>query len=170
MSTRTIRHDSVRRALRLLIKKLAEERGQSLVETAIGATVLTVVLVGAVEMGRLAYAAIEVSSAARAGVAYGARNAAAAADTTGMQTAATSDGSDITRWKSVGLTATASESCTCSDGTSVTCANAAANCVSPGRIIDYVQVNTTATVDPLFHLLGLPTTYVLNGHAIMRVE
>src|ERR1700724_931527 len=89
----------------LLRRGLKDEQGQSFVELALTLPVLTVILLGAAEFGRLAYAAIEVSNAARSGVAYGAQSPDKAADTTGMQTAATNDGSDILSWASVGLSA-----------------------------------------------------------------
>jgi Flp pilus assembly protein TadG len=149
---------------------LRDEQGQSFVELALTLPVLTVILLGAAEFGRLAYAAIEVSNAARSGVAYGAQTLSTAADTTGMQTAATNDGSDISSWASVGLSATAFQTCKCSDGSATTCATALTTCVSPAHVLLYVQVNTQATVDPLFYVYGLPRSYALKGQAIMRVS
>ena len=148
---------------------LKDEQGQSFVELALTLPVLTVILLGAAEFGRLAYAAIEVSNAARAGVAYGSQTLITAADIAGMKNAATNDGSDILTWASVGLSATAFQTCKCSNGTAVTCANAGTTCVSPAHVLLYVQVNTQATVDPLFYVYGLPKSYALKGQAIMRV-
>src|ERR1700744_6377881 len=74
---------------------LRSESGQSLVELSLGLTAMTVLLIGATEFGGLAYASIEVSNAARAGVQYGAQNHTTASDTTGMQTAATQDAPDV---------------------------------------------------------------------------
>jgi Flp pilus assembly protein TadG len=156
------RHGTVRDALR-------DQSGQGLVELALALTLLTVIMLGAAEFGRLAYAAIEVSDAARAGVAYGVQSATTASDTTGMQTAATNDASDLASWKGGGLTAVASQTCKCSSGNSVTCANASTLCLSPARVLTYVQVNTTATVDPLVYVPGMPRTYTLTGKAIMQV-
>ena len=149
---------------------LKDEQGQSFVELALTLPVLTVILLGAAEFGRLAYAAIEVSNAARAGVAYGSQTLITAADIAGMKNAATNDGSDILTWASVGLSATAFQTCKCSNGTAVTCANAGTTCVSPAHVLLYVQVNTQATVDPLFYVYGLPKSYALKGQAIMRVS
>jgi hypothetical protein len=58
--------------------------------------------------------------------------------------------------------------CVCSNGTTITCANAATACSA--RIIQYVQVNASVSMDPLFHLRGLPTTYTLHAQAIMSAE
>jgi Flp pilus assembly protein TadG len=158
------------RLRQLLRHGLKDEQGQSFVELALTLPVLTVILLGAAEFGRLAYAAIEVSNAARAGVAYGSQTLITAADITGMKNAATNDGSDILTWASVGLSATAFQTCKCSNGTAVTCANAGTTCVSPAHVLLYVQVNTQATVDPLFYVYGLPKSYALKGQAIMRVS
>jgi hypothetical protein len=113
----------------------------------------------------LAYFSLEVSNAAEAGVTYGVQNHATASNLTTIQTAAVDDGSNVP-----GITAVATDSCACSSGTTITCANAATNCVSPARIIESVQVKTTASIDPLYHYPGLPTTFTLRGWATMRVE
>jgi Flp pilus assembly protein TadG len=136
--------------------------GQSLIELALVAPLFILLLIGAAEFGRLAYAGIEVSNAARAGVQYGAQSHTTASDNSGMQLAATNDAANI-----AGVSATATHSCSCADGSSSTCA--ATDC-SASRIIEFVQVNTTATVDPLLYYPGLPHTFTMRGQAIMRVE
>ena len=141
----------------------ADACGQAFVELALLMPIFTLMLVGAAEFARLAYASIEVSNAARAGVQYGAQTPLTAANIAGMKTAATSDAPDVTN-----LAATASDFCTCSNGTAITCTNAATTCTA--RIIEYVQVNTSASVNPTFHIPGLPSTYTLQGTAVMRVE
>lgn len=140
---------------------IGDDSGQALVELAVGLTICITLILGAAEFGRLAYASIEVSNAAHAGAAYGAQTHTSASDTSGMRTAATQDGPNVT-----GLSATASHFCFCSNGSASTCA--ATDCAS-SRIIEYVQVNTTGNVDPYFHVPGLPKTYTLTGKAVMRV-
>lgn len=142
--------------------------GQALIELALTFPVFLLIIVGLAEFARVAYADIEVSNAARAGVAYGAQSPATAADTAGIELAATQDGSNIT-----GLTATTSQFCSCSDApsTHVSCSTAPATCSpAPVHSLQYVQVNTTATVTPLAHYPGLPTSFTLRGLAIMRVQ
>ncbi|MGB8477540.1 MAG: TadE/TadG family type IV pilus assembly protein [Acidobacteriaceae bacterium] len=139
--------------------------GQALVELALMFPIFILLLVGAAEFGRLAYASIEVSNAARAGASYGSQNHITASDFPNIELAATTDALNVS-----GVTATAANSCACSSGGTVTCSTALTSCPSPARIIEYVQVNTTGTVDPLFHYPGLPTTFTLTGQAIMRVE
>jgi Flp pilus assembly protein TadG len=145
---------------------VSKDAGQSLIELALTLPLLVLLLIGAAELGRLAYYAIEVSNAARAGVAYGAQNHVTASNFTGMQTAAINDARNITL-----TTTTATNSCACSPSYSATSAcSTTFSCSGTNRIIEYVQVNTTATVSPIFHYPGVSKTYTLNGGAIMRVE
>ncbi len=137
------------------------EAGQALVELALTMPLLALLLLGAAELGRLAYAAIETSNAARAGVQYGAQNHITASDYAGMQVAATNDSPNVP-----GLTATAIHFCGCSDGTPSTCSTG--DCAG-ARILEYVQVNTSTTFDPLVYCPGLPRTFTVNGQSIMRV-
>lgn len=139
-----------------------DETGMAFIELAFVTPIFLILLLGAAEFGRLTYLAIEVSGAARAGVQYGAQSHTTAEDTAGMQTAATNDAANVS-----GITATASNSCVCSDGTASTCLPT--DC-SSSRIIEYVQVNTSASVAPMFTYPGLNTTLTLTGRAVMRVE
>jgi Flp pilus assembly protein TadG len=154
-------------------RNLTEDVGQAFVELALVMPIFILLLVGAAELGRLAYASIEVSNAARAGVAYGAQNGTTASDAVNIQAAATQDAPNLTS-----LTATATRSCSCeSSGGVITpfasCAGNVTNlttCPSPSRIVEYVQVSTTAPVNTLFHFPGIPSTVTFNGFATMRVE
>lgn len=146
------------------------ERAQSLIELSLVMPVLFAILVGVVELGRMAYVAIEVSNAANAGVLYGTQNLFTAVDTNGMKSAAIKDAADMSKWTGSNLTATATQSCTCTNGTVITCSNAGTNCTTPARIQMNVQVNTQAKVNLLFvYHNGKPTSYTLYGQAIMRV-
>jgi Flp pilus assembly protein TadG len=140
---------------------LRTETGQSLVEFAILTPVVLLLLVGAIEIGRLAYLSILVNNAAHAGVQYGAQNLATAADNTGMQTAALNDGQNI-----AGLTAAASHYCTCANGSSSSCL--ATDCAGSHRLV-YVQVNTTGVFRSMIGYPGLPASYTVNGQAVLRV-
>jgi hypothetical protein len=143
------------------VSALGDDSGNALIELAFGCMLCMTLALGAAEFGRLAYAAIEISNAAHAGAQFGAQTHTTASNTSGMQTAALQDGSDVS-----GLTAQASHYCVCSDGTPSTCA--ATDC-STSRIIEYVQVNTSGTVDPKVYVPGLPKSYTMTGKAIMRV-
>ena len=145
-----------------------DERGGALVELALTVPILGVLLVGASEFATLEYDSIEVTNAARAGVAYGSQSTTTAADLTGMQTAATNDGSNV-----AGLQATAIEFWSCSKAPAVqySSASAAATACPVGyHVLNYVQVNTTVTVTPSIAVPGLPASYTMTGVAVMRVQ
>lgn len=135
--------------------------GQSLVETALAVSLCGFLMVGAAEFGRLAYAGIEISDSARAGVEYGSQSRATALDLTNMKVAASASAPNISN-----LTLSASSFCKCADGTSSTCVTT--DCLG-SRIITYVQVNTSGSINPLIYFPGLPKTYSLSGKAVMRV-
>jgi hypothetical protein len=153
---------------------IRENVGQSLVELALVLPILTLLVVGGVEVGRLAYADIEVSNAARAGVAYAMQSHSTVAQTTNIQNAALQDAPNISSLvvdppvlscyceSSVGVTAALS-SCSSTDANLTTCP-------SPSSIIIYVQVNTHALVNTAFHFPGIPSTVTLRGTASMSVE
>jgi len=145
---------------------IGADAGQALIELALTLPLLVLLLIGAAELGRLAYYSVEVSNAARAGVAYGAQNHVTASNLAGMRTAAQNDAGNITL-----ATTTATNSCACSSAYTATSAcTTTFSCSGTARIIEYVQVNTTATVSPLFKYPGVSKTYTLNGRAVMRVE
>ena len=164
-------HDIPRFRMCLSQSCLSADRGQGLIELALTLPLLILILMGGAEFARFAWASIETSNAARAGAQYGAQTNITAVDTAGIQTAALNDGVNLS-----GLTATSSFWCACSTapttqlpGTLNGCHDALTNCVSPGVIINYVQVNTTSTITPLFHWPGLPTTFTANASAVMEV-
>lgn len=136
------------------------ERGQSLVETALVVPVLVILLVGAVEMGRVVYASIAVANAAKAGAQYGCENGYTAQDTSGIALAASSEAPSLT------LSTSSSSVCACSDGTASTCLNT--DCPN-SHIEQTLTVNTSATVSSKIRLPGLPNSYTVKGQSIQRV-
>jgi Flp pilus assembly protein TadG len=131
------------------------------VELALITPILMLLMLGTAEMARLAYAAIEVSSAAQAGAQYGTQSATTAADTIGVQTAAQNDAPDV----QLGTTIVA-VSCICSDGTASTCLRT--DC-STSHIEEILSVQTQATFDPLIYPSGLRNTFKIHGKATQKV-
>src|ERR1019366_1611311 len=158
-----------RRSLKML---RGSAPGQSLVEVALTAPILILMFLGAAEFARIGVAAIEVSNAARAAVAYGAQNVSTAGDSSGIQTAATMDAGDM----AASLTATSNASGVCSSGALCTGAGTGAgssclntDCATPGDHIETIlTVDTAATFDPLIHVPGIPSTFTLHGHAVQK--
>jgi len=155
----------------------ASEAGSSVVELALVVPMLSLVLVGAAELGRIAYASIEVANAARAAVAFAAQGPTTAMETSsiasgtndGIALAARNEAPNITD-----LNTTATESCICETintstgaitqnaitgacGGTTTTADAqctadatAAGAGYTGNVVDYVTVTTAATVHTMF--------------------
>jgi Flp pilus assembly protein TadG len=167
---------AIMRAQRIQVR---DENGQAFVELALVLPMLILLVVGGAEIGRLAYADIEISNAARAGVAYAMQShaAVAASQYPNIENAAKQDAPNIPGLvvdppiltcyceTSVGATS-AIPTCdpTAANGANLT------NCPSPSSIVIYVRVNTHAAIDTLFHLPAIPNSVTLRGTAIMRVE
>jgi Flp pilus assembly protein TadG len=167
-----------------MLNRMRNSVGSALVEFALTAPILLLMLIGAAELGRIAYAAIEVSNAARAGVAYGSQSLTAAASTSNIQQAAKNEAPNITD-----LTVTTTNSCVCEtvtlstgattstnitdcSGTGSTAGTqcpASTNSTTANNIVQFVQVTTQGTVKTMFHYPGIPTSFTLNGFAKMRV-
>jgi Flp pilus assembly protein TadG len=173
--------DSFRKRRAIMIAKripVCDDKGQAFVELALVLPIFILLLIGGVEVGRLAYADIEVSNAARAGVAYAMQNHGTAALEAGpaITAAANRDAPNISNLvvdppiltcyceTTAGVT-------TLKDCTTVnTGSTGAGACASPSVIVEYVQVNTHALIDTAFHFPGIPSQVTLRGKAIMRVE
>ena len=163
---KSVSHDIPRFGVRLSQSCLSADGGQGLIELALTLPLLILILMGGAEFARFAWASIETTNAARAGAQYGAQTDITASDDAGMQTAALNDGVNLT-----GLAATSSHSCACSNAPTTTggCLNALGGCASPAIVLEYVQVNTSSTIRPIYHWPGLPATFTANGSAIMQV-
>lgn len=136
--------------------------GQSLTEVALITPILLLLALGTIEIGRFAYYSIEVSNAARAAVQYGAQSLTDSKDSHGLTLAARRDAPEISE-----LNVTSRDSCACSETPEAHVACPAKNCV--GHPVVFLQVNTSASVSPLFRYPGLPARFVARGSAIMRV-
>jgi len=144
------------RTMRTILKPMITgESGGALVETALTLPLLVLLVVGAAEFSRVAYASLEVTSAAKAGVSYGSQQGGMSGDTGGITYAATHDAANVS---SVTVTSVAS-SYACSDNSTFN-----AGCAT-GHVEQTVTVYTEATIDPMIHIPGLPTTYTIDAHA-----
>ncbi len=161
-----------------------DNRGAALVELALTTPLFLLLIVGATELGRMAYFAIEVENAARAGASYGAVNMGKAFDPDNVKQAAINDAPDLPS-----LVATPSAACVCetidtATGTpSFNPKTGTVDCGSPVvtggactgasntttlNTIEYVTVSTSAQVKSIFQLPGLPSVFTLNGYSQMR--
>lgn len=137
------------------------ERGQALVETALVSPLLFLLLLGAAELARVAYAAIEVTNAAKASVQFASQKAGYLIQQNGVTNSAENDAYNLR-----GVTATPTLGYACSDSTTVSYdSNNNPICVLPAHVIPTVTVTTSVAFDPLIHLPFLPDTITLHGRA-----
>ncbi|HEV2133527.1 MAG TPA: TadE/TadG family type IV pilus assembly protein [Terracidiphilus sp.] len=163
---------------------LRGDRGSALLELALTAPLFVTLMMGAIELGRVAYYSIEVVNAARAGASYGSVNYGNAFSTSGQADtvqAAKNDAPDVSSLTVTNpLTYCVCETLTPSSGSATF--SGVKSCLDPTitscttesgttqqYIIDYVKVDTQTTIDPLIHLPGLPTTYTLRASSRLRV-
>jgi len=148
-------------AKKTIMKRLrVDETGGALVETALTMPMLLVLLLGAVEFANVAYTSLEVTSAAKAGVSYGARTGGTTGDTAGIAYAAANDAANLQTLK---VTSTFS-SYACSDGTAITGPDYSSQCGN-SHLEQTLTVVTQATIQPLIHIAGLPTQYTITSQA-----
>ena len=144
---------------------IRSSEGQALVEVSLTTPFLAMVLLGSVEIARVAYSSIQVANAAKAAVQYGAQSTATASDLTGIKTAASNDASEVS-----GLTTTVSISGICSNGNA--CSGTGGTCLptdcSGAHIEEVLTVDTSATVTPSIYLPG-NHSFQLHGHATQKV-
>jgi Flp pilus assembly protein TadG len=155
---------------------IGDESGQALIESALAIGFLMVILLGAVEFARYAYAAIEVSNAANAAVNYGASSPTAATDFTGsagnytggIANAALADARNIPGLQVTSIT----KSCACSDTTYAPsdCSDNTTCSSHNTSMLVTLSVTTRATYDPLVYLPGGSKNMVLTGRATRVVK
>jgi Flp pilus assembly protein TadG len=154
---------------------LRDERGSALVELAFFVTFFaTPLLLGTADMGFLVYDSIEITNAAHAAAAYGMQSATLAANNAGMTTAAQTEAADF--GTAVTVSPTTYYACaTAVGGTQYTGSNAQSNATAActgtsNHALQFVQVNTSASVTPPIRFPGLPASFTVRGTSVMEVE
>ena len=141
---------------------LNERVASQLVELALVLPLLLLIFAGAVDFGRAFFLDMEVSSAAEAGALYGAQ--LTRPDTAGMTSAALLDAPDLPN-----MTSTATYGSECSDGTSAVGQSGPAPSCN-GNAVQYIEVDTSATYQPLLFLPGNLSLFTLSGKSRMRAS
>jgi Flp pilus assembly protein TadG len=152
------------------------ERGDALIELAVMFSLVGVpLLLGTVQMGFLVYDSVEISNAANAGALYGMQNSGYASSSSGITSAAQAEAADF--GTKLTVTPTTYYACTNAVGgtqyptSSYTQTQAATHCGGTGnQTLEFVQVTASASVTPLIHCPGLPTSYTLTDTSVMEVE
>lgn len=139
---------------------LRAETGSSLVELALTLPIFLLLLMAAVDFGRVYYLAMEVAGAAHAGAEYGVQSPT---DITGIKAAATADAPDV---PNLSVT-TPTYGCECADGTgySASCSNSP---TCSANVVYRVTVSVSATYKPIFPWPYIPSSMVLSNSATMR--
>jgi Flp pilus assembly protein TadG len=151
---------------------MKREEGQALVETAFSMGLFIVLMLGAVEIGRLAYFSSEVGNSAKAAAQYASQSAATAADLSGILSAAQSEYATPSSVTLISPTATSGYACTCAgSGVSVSCANnSLSSPACPGSFMEVtVTVQTQVSFNPGIHIPGLPGPFLIKGTAKQKV-
>ena len=142
------------------------QSGQALVETAFTMSILVVMLLGAVQMGLLSYAAIEVANSAKAAAQYGAQNPGTSVDSTTMQTLAVNEAKDYGINLNTPISVTRTPGC--AKAGAVT--SGTAGCTAGGGyVVQTITVSTSATVTPLIRLPGIGPTFTVYGSDVQEV-
>ncbi len=141
--------------------------GVALVEFAVVAPLLMVLMLGLVEVGRYAYFGIVVANAARVGVQYGAQNGSTALDGSGISAAVRADSANGV----ANLQTASTDSCQCWNGSSYTSTSCSPTpkC-SNGHPVEFVTVTTDGTARPLFNYPLLPGSITIKATATRRVS
>ena len=147
-----------------------DERGQALIETALSSLFLMLLLLGGIEVGMVAYAAIEVANSAKAAAQYAAMNGGAwtqtGLDTDGMLAAAQADAGNLV--SSISFTAPPTYACRCTGAGLPDCGTAPPTGCTGSHLVVTIQVQTQATYTPLIHAVGF-NSIVLKGSAQQEV-
>lgn len=146
------------------------EEGSALVELALSLPMLCIMLLGAAEFARLAYASIEVTNAAHAAAVYGSSSHGAASDVPGVKSAGTTDSVNLVGSSAITVN-DPTLSCQCSDGTTVACTNNQTCTNSNTAMITTVTVTTQTTFSPMISVPGWKqVTFTLQGKSSQVVS
>jgi len=162
-----------------------DTRGGALVEVALAAPLLALMMLGAFELGRVAHYAVETETAARAGAAYGSTNIGNAFNSNTLEQAAKNDAPDL---QTLSFTVTPGASCvcetldlttntpsfnpssgtiSCNSPTITSCSGASGTAVQIA--VRYVSVHTQANVNSIFKVGPLPGSYTIHCYSMLRV-
>jgi Flp pilus assembly protein TadG len=147
--------------------KRNKRRGAALVELALVLSVVAILVVGIMDFGRIAYSAMAITGAARAGAMFGAQNSANMTNFSGMKAAAESAATDIGA-----ITDSATQVCECETG-GVT--SGMTQCTPPvpacGGTIKYrVRVMAKKNFVMFKSFPGLPATILIRRVVTLRAQ
>ncbi|HLY02495.1 MAG TPA: TadE/TadG family type IV pilus assembly protein [Candidatus Cybelea sp.] len=144
-------------------KLFRSQSGAAIVEFALIAPVLIMLVIGLIEIGRYTYLGIVAAHAAEAGAVYAAQTIATSNDNAGTKIAVNADASGVT-W-----TVNPNPHCT-EAGATVTCPTTANTTLDTSNgLVYYVTVQVTANFTSLLHYPGIPDSVPVTASSTMRV-
>lgn len=181
-----------------MLRHFRRDSGSALIELALIAPLLLFILICSAELGRIAYAAIEVSDAAHAGALYGSQNTqtafggVAGSPTAAIENAAKADFMSEYATSPLTFPTAPTQACVCetnyangntptfnpTTGTTSCSSATITGCTTTSStetqsVLQYVVVNTQAKVKTMFTYnwngRGLPSTFTVSGTSTIRV-
>ena len=149
------------RVLRRLMLFRRAANGGAALELAVVFPVLLLLIIGAVDYGRIYFTSVTVANAARAGAEYGAQGVKTYNDTVGMKNFAKLDGAEAAGTLNVSVL----RFCRCAD-----VAHACSACSGGAAPDIYFQITATDTVGTLLPYPGLPTRIPISRQATFRSQ
>ena len=137
-------------------------RGNAMLEFALVSSVLTMLLFGAMDYGRIFGAAEQTANAANAGAAFAGLSVANSGNLTAITNAARADAPEVT-----GMNVSSDSFCTCTFGGAPI--NCSLSCFS-GTKRTYVRVSTALPFQTLLQYPLLPGSTTLRASAIVRIQ
>lgn len=137
------------------------QAGIALVEFALVAPLLLLLLAGVLDYGMALRTASSVAAAARAGAQYGSSSPLNVSDAAGIRAAAVNAAPDVPN-----LSVTSAAACQCSGGGAVSCTGSC----SGNPMLVYVQVTAQTTASTIFKYSGLGFTGKISIRASMRAQ
>jgi Flp pilus assembly protein TadG len=154
-------------------RRLEDNRGSATLELALVFSFLAApIMLGTAETAFMIYDSIEVSNAAHAGAMYGMISATFAQNTATIQAAAQAEAPDLKG--NMTVTPTTYFACSATPGgtqySTQTAATQACGSGSSNHSLQFIQVATSASINPPVHIPGLPKTWTLTGFSVMEVQ
>ncbi|MEO5375828.1 MAG: pilus assembly protein [Alphaproteobacteria bacterium] len=146
-------------------RRIADRRsdeGVSAVEFALFTPIILLAVLGTLDFGQAIYNTAEIKNAVRAGAQYAYGNSS---DTAGIEAAIRA--AVVPNLDPSTVTVTTSQSCSCSDGTAVSCSSTCTGGKTP-RL--YVTINATTTYTTMMSYPGVDNPMTLAGDSVVRVR
>ena len=154
---------------RLLSNNRNKQRGIATIEAAIVLPLLVLFLLILFDFGRVMYAAVTTTNAARAGAGYGAQHVGTIIDAAGIKTAALQDATDlpVDASNAESVIVSSQRICRCAGSTSnVSCETLPCS----GDIEQYVEVTANRTFTTLVPYPGIPEEIEITRSATMSCK